>query len=102
MFKVWDREVLAIKQISVINEKQKRREQLTVGHLVLTDISTIQIPHLSLRDISEEEAQRLSENQEVFCETVSPINDRRAAPMMLQQYGFPNKTSTMTTQIDVM
>lgn len=92
MLKVWDREALAIKQISVINEKQKRREQLTMGHPALTDTSTIQTPHLSLRDISEKEAQRLSENQEVFCETVSPRNDRGAAPMILQQYGFPNKT----------
>lgn len=47
MLKVRDREALAIKKISVINEKQKRREELTVGHPALTDTSAIQTPHLS-------------------------------------------------------
>lgn len=46
MLKVRDREALAIKKISVINEKQKRRE-LAVGHSAVTDTSAVHTPHLS-------------------------------------------------------
>lgn len=43
-----------------------------------------------------------SEDQEVFCDIVSFGNDGEASPMIPEQYGCLNKTSAMTTPIDIM
>ncbi|KAL6059519.1 hypothetical protein STEG23_011192, partial [Scotinomys teguina] len=59
---------------------------------------------VSARNSMGVEVERLEEpeKQEVCCEVVSPISGKKVTPLIMQQYGCPNKNGTMTVSLHVL